>query len=181
MIAELLCTAAAAALYLNTLDADFCYDDRLKIPTFQSFGHQSDARRLWFRPSVLTFAAPSSHGVLSRGQASHGPGPIPRGVGQSSEDKVETDGHGGGLVPSAQEREKMASLAMNLRPRCHNFLAWRMPPVLALPLAALPYTEELRNLEVALANISRQLGHSPRPEPEPQVASSYPLIAFCNQ
>lgn len=28
MITELLCTAAAVCLYVNTLDADFCYDDR---------------------------------------------------------------------------------------------------------------------------------------------------------
>ncbi|XP_011611653.2 protein O-mannosyl-transferase TMTC2 [Takifugu rubripes] len=35
MIAELLCTAAAAALYLNTLDADFCYDDSRAIKTNQ--------------------------------------------------------------------------------------------------------------------------------------------------
>ncbi|KAI9533584.1 hypothetical protein NQZ68_021119 [Dissostichus eleginoides] len=28
MITELLCTAVALGLYLNTLDADFCYDDR---------------------------------------------------------------------------------------------------------------------------------------------------------
>ncbi|CAG01910.1 unnamed protein product [Tetraodon nigroviridis] len=28
MIAELVSSAAAAVLYLNTLDADFCYDDR---------------------------------------------------------------------------------------------------------------------------------------------------------
>ncbi|RXN18628.1 transmembrane and TPR repeat-containing 2-like protein [Labeo rohita] len=28
MIAELVCSAVALLLYVNTLDADFCYDDR---------------------------------------------------------------------------------------------------------------------------------------------------------
>ncbi|KAI7802553.1 hypothetical protein IRJ41_013250 [Triplophysa rosa] len=28
MIAELVCSAVALVLYVNTLDADFCYDDR---------------------------------------------------------------------------------------------------------------------------------------------------------
>lgn len=28
MIAELLCSAVALVLYVNTLDADLCYDDR---------------------------------------------------------------------------------------------------------------------------------------------------------
>jgi len=28
LAAEVLCSAVAVALYLNTLDADFCYDDR---------------------------------------------------------------------------------------------------------------------------------------------------------
>ncbi|KAK5895669.1 hypothetical protein CgunFtcFv8_009343 [Champsocephalus gunnari] len=32
MITELLCTAVALGLYLNTLDADFCYDDRYVSP-----------------------------------------------------------------------------------------------------------------------------------------------------
>lgn len=48
----------------------------------------------------------------------------------------------------------------------------------------LRYTEKVGNLEVALGNLSRQLGRNPSPEPEPhitQIASSYPLIAFCNQ
>ncbi|CAM9215416.1 unnamed protein product, partial [Lampetra planeri] len=31
MITELLCTAVAVGLYVNTLDADFCYDDRLTV------------------------------------------------------------------------------------------------------------------------------------------------------
>ncbi|XP_029019136.1 protein O-mannosyl-transferase TMTC2 isoform X2 [Betta splendens] len=35
MITELLCTAAAVGLYLNTLDADFCYDDSRAIKTNQ--------------------------------------------------------------------------------------------------------------------------------------------------
>ncbi|XP_034018928.1 protein O-mannosyl-transferase TMTC2a [Thalassophryne amazonica] len=35
MITELVCTAAAVGLYLNTLDADFCYDDSRAIKTNQ--------------------------------------------------------------------------------------------------------------------------------------------------
>uniref|UniRef100_A0A667ZU19 dolichyl-phosphate-mannose--protein mannosyltransferase n=1 Tax=Myripristis murdjan TaxID=586833 RepID=A0A667ZU19_9TELE len=35
MITELLCTAVAVGLYLNTLDADFCYDDSRAIKTNQ--------------------------------------------------------------------------------------------------------------------------------------------------
>uniref|UniRef100_A0A3P9KZH4 dolichyl-phosphate-mannose--protein mannosyltransferase n=1 Tax=Oryzias latipes TaxID=8090 RepID=A0A3P9KZH4_ORYLA len=35
MITELVCTAVAVALYLNTLDADFCYDDSRAIKTNQ--------------------------------------------------------------------------------------------------------------------------------------------------
>ncbi|XP_071057898.1 protein O-mannosyl-transferase TMTC2 isoform X2 [Pseudochaenichthys georgianus] len=35
MITELLCTAVALGLYLNTLDADFCYDDSRAIKTNQ--------------------------------------------------------------------------------------------------------------------------------------------------
>uniref|UniRef100_A0A672HHG2 dolichyl-phosphate-mannose--protein mannosyltransferase n=1 Tax=Salarias fasciatus TaxID=181472 RepID=A0A672HHG2_SALFA len=35
MITELLCTAVAVGLYLNTLDADFCYDDSRAIRTNQ--------------------------------------------------------------------------------------------------------------------------------------------------
>ncbi|MEQ2244410.1 hypothetical protein ILYODFUR_016857 [Ilyodon furcidens] len=31
MITELVCTAVAVGLYLNTLDADFCYDDSKKF------------------------------------------------------------------------------------------------------------------------------------------------------
>ncbi|KTF94944.1 hypothetical protein cypCar_00020564 [Cyprinus carpio] len=31
MIAELVCSAVALLLYVNTLDADFCYDDRLSF------------------------------------------------------------------------------------------------------------------------------------------------------
>lgn len=36
MITELVCTAVAVGLYLNTLDADFCYDDRYVSPTERS-------------------------------------------------------------------------------------------------------------------------------------------------
>lgn len=37
MFTELVCTAVAVGLYLNTLDADFCYDDRyVQLPTSPS-------------------------------------------------------------------------------------------------------------------------------------------------
>ncbi|CDQ95900.1 unnamed protein product [Oncorhynchus mykiss] len=32
MITELVCSAVALVLYLNTLNADFCYDDRYDLP-----------------------------------------------------------------------------------------------------------------------------------------------------
>ncbi|XP_024147077.1 protein O-mannosyl-transferase TMTC2 [Oryzias melastigma] len=41
MITELVCTAVAVALYLNTLDADFCYDDSRAIKTNQDLLSES--------------------------------------------------------------------------------------------------------------------------------------------
>lgn len=45
-----------------------------------------------YQSGLVTFAAHSSNGVLSRGQASHAPSLVPRGSAESSEEKVKTGG-----------------------------------------------------------------------------------------
>lgn len=45
-----------------------------------------------YQSGLVTFAARSSNGVLSGGQASHAPGLVPGGLGESSEEKVKTGG-----------------------------------------------------------------------------------------
>ncbi|KAM6895354.1 protein O-mannosyl-transferase TMTC2 [Xenentodon cancila] len=48
MITELLCTAVAVGLYVNTLDADFCYDDSRAIKTNQDLLHETPWTNILF-------------------------------------------------------------------------------------------------------------------------------------
>ncbi|XP_077450508.1 protein O-mannosyl-transferase TMTC2-like [Stigmatopora argus] len=48
MIPELLCTAVAAGVYVNTLDADFCYDDSRAIKTNQDLLPTTPWSNIWY-------------------------------------------------------------------------------------------------------------------------------------